>query len=231
MMNYWFVTSHLLFVIAKLVWRPRRSLWLSALRRRCLRRWRNLSKSVRAVKSGHISFQTRRISNAVRGKIDFVCILYLTSQVCPPQDIPSSTRFTAFFHFPLDAWMFTTAVRIVRRRTGPNTRRCAHSCAWLPLTESSNGFCSKVKTEKKKCVGKNTFLPYRGNVSKVLWINLTHPSGKEPAESVWKEGKTWNATAGKTVCLSHLSGPVGFIVSTLARSPWLEAFCCCEGQC
>lgn len=100
MMNYWFVTSHLLFVVAKLVWRPRRSLWLSALRRRCLRRWRNPTKSVRAVKSSHISFQTRRISNAVRGKIDFVCWVSNPAGLFPPRYSFLHQIYCLFLFFP-----------------------------------------------------------------------------------------------------------------------------------
>lgn len=45
--------------------------------------------------------------------------------------------------------MFITVAEIVRRRTGPNTRSCAHSCAWLPSTESWNGCCSKVEMLKR----------------------------------------------------------------------------------
>lgn len=46
-----------------------KSSWLSGHNERCLRRWRNLSKSVPAVKNGRISSRTPRTSNAVQGTI------------------------------------------------------------------------------------------------------------------------------------------------------------------
>lgn len=42
--------------------------WPSGLRRRCLKRWRNPLKSVRAVKTDQISFQTHRPSSVVSGE-------------------------------------------------------------------------------------------------------------------------------------------------------------------
>lgn len=94
--------------------------------------------------------------------------------------------------------MFTTAEEIVRRRTGPNTRRCAHSCAWLPLTEWLNGYCSKVKMLKSE-----EYLCLFGTSLRIFpqhnQINLSHPSGEENVESV-----------------SLASGPITFVVTILA---------------
>lgn len=44
-------------------------------------------------------------------------------------------RTNTLLDFPVGVWTFTTAAETVRRRTGPDTRRCVPSCAWLPLTE------------------------------------------------------------------------------------------------
>lgn len=56
------------FFFPELVWRPGINPWPSGLKKRCLRRWRNLLKSVRTARSGRISFQTHRTWSVVPGK-------------------------------------------------------------------------------------------------------------------------------------------------------------------
>lgn len=124
-------------------------------------------------------------------------------QPCSSRDIlPTYT----LLYLPIGAWMFTTAAEIVRRRTGPNTRRCAHSCAWLPLTELSNGYSSKVKMIKRV-----EYFVYLGSSLRTFpqhnQINLTHPSGEESVESVLLEGEKLSFTCEWTnqICCDWLS--------------------------
>lgn len=92
--------------------------------------------------------------------------------------------------------MFTTAAEIVRRRTGPNTRRCAHSCAWLPLTELSNGYCSKVKNFLSLASGQIRFVVTGLAVLVVVFVGVRGDFG---IRSVGSEVKTC-FSVGKVLC-------------------------------